>query len=194
MGAMHQALLGVTPSAGGATGLPASDDFNRANDAATLNTSSSGHIWAAHVGTWGIDSNQGYLPSPVTDSVVTVEVSAADVTAQVTLAIVGNRPGLSFRFVDTNNYWAWFRVGGLGYICAKRVAGTWTTEHTEAMATANGDIIKVITNGTSIELYVNGSLKTTLTGQTDHQAATKHGLYHEAGGTEAGRWEDLSIT
>lgn len=179
--------------AGGGIGLPVTDDFNRADSATTLNTSSSGHTWVAEAGTWGIDTNQAYLPTPTTDARVLVETGASDCTIEVTLATIGNRPGISFRYVDLNNYWVVHRVGGLGYLILKRVAGSWTTVHTEAMSTANGDVLKVVLSGSSIEFWVNAVLKTTLTGQTDHQTATQHGLYHETG-SEPARWENFSIT
>lgn len=178
---------------GGGIVLPIEDDFNRADSSTTLNTSSSGHVWTPHVSTWGISNNQAYKPGLGADGLVTVDAGVSDCIIQVTLANIGDRPGLSFRFVDTNNYWKWYRIGGLGYVCIKVVGGTGTTMHTEVMSMANGDVLKVGLSGNSIELYVNGSLKTTLT-DSAHLTATEYGLYDEIGNDPNARWETFSVT
>lgn len=176
-------------AAAGGTG--ASDNFNRADDASSLGTSSGGQVWSAEAGTWGISSNQGYLPTPTTDARAVVETGLANCTIQVTLATIGNRPGLAFRHIDSGNYLSVFRVGGLGYQLFKRVAGSWTEMHTESMSTANGDVLKLVLNGSSIEFWVNAVLKESLT-ESANSSGTEHGLYHESG-SESARWEDFSV-
>jgi hypothetical protein len=85
----------------------ASDDFNRAN-AATLNTSSSGHTWAVTAGTWNVASNQGHPPLALTDyRAATLDGGLVDATIECTFnAPVGLNfdGGLVGRFVDINNF------------------------------------------------------------------------------------------
>lgn len=173
-----------------------SDDFNRADNSSSLGTSSSGHVWSAENGTWGISSNQAHMNTSTANAVAVVESGVADCTVQVTLAaLAGFRPGLTFRFVDDSNYWVWYRVTTTSYQCWKRVSGTFTLMHdATGLTVADGDVIKVVLSGTSIALYHQGSLITTLTSQTDHQTATKHGMYSEIGLPTNTRWDDFSVT
>lgn len=173
-------------------GLP-SDDYNRADSATTLNTSSSGHAWTALAGTWGITSNAGYLPSGANESVAYLEASDADVTIEVKCTGTSlSRQGLAFRVVDINNFLIWYFIGG-NIQCWKQVANGWTQIASAAVTAAQNDIIKVVLSGTSIDLYHNGSLKASIT-ESAHQTATKHGMYWEVGGSAAVRWDDFSVT
>lgn len=187
----------VSPSAPGII----SDDFNRADDASSLGTSSSGHLWVVPgaSGTWGISSNLAYLPSPQNRSVCYIEANDADVTVEVSLftSTAANtiaRQGLMFRLTDNANYLYLYFINNSTLRCYKLVAGGETLLFTTTQTATNGDILKVVTAGDQIEIYHNNNLETTIT-ESHNQTATKHGLFWENGGASStiARWEDFSI-
>lgn len=170
-----------------------SDNFNRANSASSLGTpSDSGSAWVALSGTWGINSNQGYLVTDNGDDLAYLEASLADVTVQVTRADnLGTHVGICFRVSDVNNYWVW-HGNDSGRFLKKFVSGSPTTVYSDASAINPNDVISVTASGSSITAYING---VSITNTTDsfNSTATKSGIYsHFSDGT--GRWEDFSIT
>lgn len=86
-----------------AQGLPA-DNFNRA-DAASLGTSSSGHVWDEHGTAWSIVGNQCRPPAVAAYDFATLDAGKADVTVTVTVDPRGNGRDMGpvARVVDTNN-------------------------------------------------------------------------------------------
>lgn len=179
----------MSPSA---AGLP-EDDFNRADDATTLNTSSSGHAWIAWRGTWGVNANQGYMATNGNgQNYAVINAGVADLTIECVFPTAVNGVGLSFRGTDESNVFIWYRVNSSLINCYKRESGGYTEIFTLSETLGNGDSLKVALSGNSIELYRNGTLKTTLT-ESFNNTAPNHGLYKE-GSSTTGRWDDLIMS
>jgi hypothetical protein len=167
------------------------DDFNRTDNTASLGVATTGQTWTAIVGTWGIIGNQAYCVSSSTDACAVVESGKADATIQAKFAtITSTNMRLAFRVVDSNNL-ILVNTDATVYTLYKRVAGAYTSLGTSSGVTpTNGDIIKVVTSGSSITVYVNSVQVITAT-CTDHQTATKHGLGNNIETTA--RYDDFSI-
>lgn len=170
------------------------DDFNRADSTSSLGTpSDGGSSWVAAAGTWGINSNRGYLAtSSGGQETAYLESSVADVDVQVTLAVSGSDYGVCARLTDASNNLIGIRSGASDYRIYKRVAGSFTQlGSTVAVTSANGDVMKFTANGSSLTLYQNGVSKVTAT-DSFNNTATKHGLRSNADTTT--RFDDFSIT
>ena len=199
MGALHQILLGLGGTAAG-VGLPVSDDFNRADNASSLGTATSGHVWTALGGTWGISSNKAHISNATGLKPAYVECGAADVSVQATLNKTDasnnlNRIGIAFRISDASNFLYAYYLTSTGLRLFKLVAGVNTQIGTATVTGTNNDVLKVVTSGDQIEVYQNGVLKIGPITETHNQTATKHGLFFEVGGSSFTlcRWDDFSI-
>lgn len=162
---------------GRAYGVDATDNFNRANGTLNGSTASDGvSVWT-NSGTFNVASNQA--TGAGNSSRCWIDCGSADVEVQVTKSTTGatgaNRCGLLVRYVDASNY-LFFHCNGTAFTANKVVAGTSTSLGTGGSVVA-GDVLKVVANGSSVALYVNGSLLLGPYTVTDHQTATKHGLY-----------------
>lgn len=194
------AFHGCYKSASAPLGPPA-DDFNRADSATSLGTSSSGHVWVPLGGTtWGISSNKAYLPSASTQTVAYCEANDADVTIEVVLSKSDatnnlNRMGISFRLTDDSNYLYAYFLSSTSLRLFKKVTGAGTQLGLATVTETSGDGLKVIANGDQIEVYHNGVLKIGPITESFNQTATKHGLFHETGGSlgTVCRWDDFSV-
>lgn len=200
MGAPHQALLGLGGAVAG-VGLPVTDTVTRADNVSSPGVTDTGHTWVvpASSGTWGVNTNKLYLPTGANRSLVYVETGVADCTIQCSMYTAGGggdtrRYGLMFRYVDVNNYFYFYWLASGALRCFKFVAGSATQLDTRNLTPTEGNILKVILSGNSIQLFHNGSSLTTLT-ESFNNTATKHGLYWEVGGNAANtaRWDDFSI-
>jgi hypothetical protein len=173
------------------------DDFNRADSGATIDSPSDGLGNYTVAQTWGIQSNRGYCANGGSLGAAVLEASA-DVEVQVTIAVNGGAGGgghgVVFRYVDANNYWfVRARVDASVLNMQKFVGGSGTDVGTDFSYTpANGDVIKVVAEGTSISVYLNGTLRIGPVTESTHLTATKHGLF--AHGDSTARFDDLSIT
>lgn len=200
MAGIHQAFLAMRKVTAAGVGLPASDDYNRADSTTAIGTATSGHLWTSLGGVWGIKSNKAYIENITGIKPAYLEVGAADVTVQVRLNKSDasnnlNRMGIAFRISDANNFLYAYCITSTGLRLFKLVAGSGTQIGTASVTEADGDLLKVVTNGTSIEVFYNGVSKITVT-ESHNQTATKHGLFWEAGGSSNTlcRWDDFSIT
>lgn len=190
---VQPSFLGFAGKPAGGSGLPASDNFNRADNSSSLGTSSSGHTWSALRGTWGINSNQGYMATNGNgQNYVVIDVGAANITVECTFPTATTGCGVSFRGTDESNIFIWYKINSSLVNCYKRVSGSYTELFSLSESMVDGDTLKVVCNGNSIELYRNGTLKTTLT-ESFNNTAPKHGLYKEGSSTTA-RWDTFSIT
>ena len=177
-----------------------SDNFNRSDTGSphALGTpSDAGGNWSQHgTSEWGIVSNTAYNVGGGIDQSASLESSAADVEVEVTLTASpssGGANGVCVRLTDGSNYYAayWYIDDGNLYL-DRYEAASYTNLGIYDTTMAPGDIIKVITSGTTIEVYLNDVLRITATSQTFNQSATRHGLY--AYDSAAGRYDDFSIT
>lgn len=189
MGAIHQALITLhePPAAGG---LPVTDDFNRADDALTIGTATSGHAWSTHIGTMGISSNKVYAPSlgsgagGFTGSIATVETGASDCTIEIVQSTARTeitKCGLCFRYVDNNNFfiarylWQSLRIE-IYKMSSGSFAGIgdfpWSLTDSH-----DGQIMKIELSGSSIKMYIDGGSPKISVSDSTHQTATKHGVF-----------------
>lgn len=162
------------------TGSLAFDDFNRPDS--NVGTSSSGH-------TWQFDSFHGQIQGQKAFTTGSpgapnwIECGRADVQVQCTQdwadpdPVVGSGY-LVFRLSDEDNHLLFGDEMGFGsgtYVLLKREAGTYSQLAASGLASANGDVIKVVASGSSIKCYVDG-VEVISTTSTFNQSATKHGF------------------
>lgn len=170
------------------------DTFDRADSGPPLGTpSGGGAAWEATKGSFVILSNRAANATAGTHDVTVLEASAADAEVQVTLAAFADQMGLAFRLTDLNNFFFVRTYSGAGYDLFRFEAGG--SSHLGAYATtpASGDVLKAVCSGSSLSVYVNGTLRIGPVTDAFNGAATKHGLWaYSAGG--ANRFDDFSIT
>lgn len=180
------------PAVGG--GGDVTDDFNRADSASSLGTSSSGHLWVAPTGTWGIASNKAYAPSASDGQVAYIDAGITDVlvTATVSGLTGGGYAGLIARAPDSDNFYLnqfgsdaergrlWRCVGGSFTPLTSPAGGT----------TPDGAVYALRVVGSSIKAYYNGAEILSVTDST-HTSGTYAGL--RLGALSAPRWDDFSI-
>lgn len=171
--------------------VTATDTFTRADSTTTLGTAEAGGTWTDTGGTWGIVSNTAYYTSAGTS--LALLPLASDGTIQVTLSTMQNEDGLAFRARDGDNYWRLVALEAFAsYGLYKVVDGTETPiGGTGATTPTNGDVLKVVTSGSTIQCYINGVLVRT---DTDTALMNEHmGGLHAVGPTIA-RWDSFSFT
>ena len=174
-------ILGSARVSSGATVL-ASDNFNRADSTTTLGTSSGGQAWTARSGTWGINSNGGYVVTG-SDVVATVDVGRSqDFTANISMNSAPNWPGLVVRCADASNYY-WVELGGgSGTQLSRRMAGARTVlAETSNTRVAWQSVSVVVTDngsGTRFVVTVDGVPRIDYTDSTAGRPAGNHvGMY-----------------
>lgn len=172
----------------GASGLPVTDSFNRANDASSLGTTDTGQVWATRAGTMGINTNAAYAPALGLTNLLqaafaSVETGSADVTIEITMPTARSAisfDGILFRYVDNNNFWlarySWQNVrvqldlmNGASFLAAVNTAGISPPQAHDGM------VMKVVLSGTAIELFIDGVSYIATTSAT-HQTNTEHGI------------------
>jgi hypothetical protein len=173
------------------------DGFGRAASATAIGTSDTGQVWAALLGTWGIDgSNRAYLAAHVGEDIAVLTGYVADGDVSATFDTIANGQRLAFRISSlpaTGYKWEGFVVennGGTNYLVRRYQAGSYTTLGTILITPANGHRIKVTLAGSTIQVYINSVLKGTYT-DSFNQAATLHGI-----GTNAAvgaKWDDFGV-
>lgn len=179
------------------TTLLSTDSFNRANSTTSLGSTngtgaSDPAVWVSQHSTWGISSNQAYVSSTAggIGDIATVDLGAGDVDIQVTIAVMSGACGLTFRYVDNNNFWRWYG-NATDIWCYKYVAGTQTQMFHSFSTVTNGSVLRVIANGSSISLYLNGTLLNTVT-DAFNSTATKHGMF--AAGATTNFWDNWTAS
>lgn len=165
-----------------------SDDFNRADNASSLGVASTGQTWQALSGTWGIISNQAYMPAG-TDCAAVVESGVSDCIVQVKYSTNAAYTSLAVRAVDVNNF-MYIQYNGTRIGIYTKIAGVFTKLTDVARSIANGDILKVSMSGSNYVITVNETQILTAT-TTQFQTATKHGLV--ANGTTS-RFDDFVVS
>lgn len=159
-------------------GIIAQDTFTRANATTLGNTEVGGFTWTTVAGTWGITSNQAAVKSTSggPDKAV-IDIGVTNYTVQALVPVMSNYTnGITFRYVDTSNFWNLGLSSSTTVTLMKKIAGTNTTIATLSGITATvGDVLKVTVSGNTITAYYNG----TQVGQTtssDLASATTVGM------------------
>lgn len=173
-GLLAGALLGATAAAA----QTVTDNFNRTGIGAN---------WTVVNGSWKIDANKLYQnssPSPYYGLIIlNTALSSSDVDAQasfeVTDLVGGNNRGMVVRYQDSKNFYygQWSRDGSIFRII-KVVNGVWTTlGQAPGYWGANWSYhpIRMVAQGSTLKLYVDGTLRITVTDSTF--ATGKVGMY-----------------
>lgn len=143
------------------------DSFTRADSLTTLGSTELGTVkaWTAQINTWGISSNQAYIPA--SGNALATIVGSADfeevaVTASVLPAT--REFWVNFRHSDNANRW---RFGGTqGATCRlEKIVAAAVTTYTgpTGFTIAQGDRLSVRCHGTVIEAFLNGRPAFTIT-------------------------------
>lgn len=166
------------------------DTFTRAN-ASVLGTSDSGHVWTAHTGTWGIDTNKAKLVTQSGDSLATVDAGVSDFDMSCVITRQG-APGIVFRFVDTSNWLLWMFNSTQMQIW-RRQAGSYSQLNAfNASLTAGGIYTFRVTGvGTTITTYLDGVQLQQITTSL-FTTATRYGLRQND--TAAARYDDFTVS
>lgn len=168
------------------------DNFNRANNATSLGSSSEGWSWTAVDGTWGIDSNAAIQSVQSQNNSARAEIDLATVNhyAQLTLAsltanlLVG---GVCTRFAaaaKTFYCYVW-RTSTTRYSLFKCVTGTFTLIGTGGAVKADGDVIKLESNSSNQHTgYRNGAVDLAAVTDTSITTGLRTGMVmnRDAGG------------
>lgn len=204
---LRRGIVADAYQAAAATGV--TDDFNRA-DAATLGTSTSGHLWSVTAGTWTIAGNKGHPPlSLAAYTAATVDDGATvDAVIEVTL---NSLSGLDFdggpigHFVDINNFVFMdiSRTGATDYLTRtfQRVGGSFTgltslVNPVPGITQGTPYVARLELSGSGGESFINGSSVGSFTGVDGSLlAATRHGVVFSAtDSTFAADIEDFSVS
>jgi hypothetical protein len=155
------------------------DGFDAATLGLTINGReptpvSNGNLWSIGTGSAVISSAGLLTLSGATANIVTVNAGATNAALSAT-RVSGAAMGFVGRYVDVSNYLLIFCDGATAKLYAV-VAGVSTELGSAAYIPAGDDLLAATFNGTTVTFSVNGVLKWTVGGVTDHAAATKFGL------------------
>jgi hypothetical protein len=166
----------TTIDAGIRSNIIVSDDFNRADTAASTTgwgTSTSGHVWAAvNTVTCNISSNTGRLNGSG-GQMINSGVSDCDVEVKIPTKLAYTN--MMFRYVDLSNHYL-VQMENSQVSILKKLTNTYTTLQTTPVTWTNGAVVRISGTGSTIKVLVDGVEKINIT-STDHLTATKHGLY-----------------
>jgi hypothetical protein len=187
--------LGIPFSFGKVKKIFASDSFNRPDNASSLGNADTGQTWSLNTGgsyngNMGISSNQAYTTNTLTNRACGSVVDTTHENVEITVTLTGAQmyQGIICRFVDSQNL-IYMNHDGTAYRIGKTVNGVDTIISSVSKARNNGDILKVVANGSNICGYLNGFLILSVT-CTDMLTATKHGIQSF---TNTGRLDNFKV-
>lgn len=169
------------------------DTFTEASDVGldqhTPDENPAGNPWVENSGVWTVFGATDDVGCSTSLQVASIDIGQSDYT--FTATVNGDeRADVIFRFVDTNNFW-YIRNnrGGGQWILYRRESGSDTAVITQSFTSAAGSIdIVIVTNGTSIDVTVDGNNANTTS--SVHLSGTGVGM---RSGTTGARWTTYSI-
>lgn len=167
-----------------------SDTFIR-DDNTTLLRTTSGSLWSALSGTWGIVNDTAYLVTAGADHrslAVVTSVANGRVAMTVDSSPVGAR--LAFRFTDKDNGF-YVEAQSNQYALLKVLGGVISTIGTYSATPQSGDQIMASLVNSAVSIFVNGHIALTVS-QAFNQAGTLHGI--GATDTCVARWSSFAWT
>lgn len=176
------------------------DDFNRADSAVSLGTSTSGHAWTADLGTWGISSNTAYCPTLSGGTGrATVNYGARDCTLEVTISTVQRPFGLVMGYAGdplTQIQVRCFIIIGIHrtqFILLRNGESSLNLLTVDGEVWADGDVLGAELAGSTFKLFRNGvQIGTTVNdSRINDIVGTNHGLRAEI---TTVRFDNFSIT
>jgi hypothetical protein len=161
------------------------DTFNRTNSTSVVGSTDGAGTkdpltWTTRGGTCGINTNQAYASALASLSGVgnvglaTVDLATADVDISLTFATIGTGAAIVFHYNSNNDYWIWAELGS-NALLYKLVSGTLTGPLGTYAGAADGDVMRVVTNGSTIKIYRGASLLDTKT-DSHLSTITHHGF------------------
>lgn len=168
-----------------------SDDFNRAN-ATTIGSPTVGPSWAQQgTGTAVIDNNTAGF-STASGNVYMTSTGQANGTLEFKLATAGNKAGcFVFRFTNTQLTLV-LKLNGSNWGFFKRESGPENLIADLGVPYATGDLLKIVLNGTTVTISVNGTQAYTGT-VADNATSTGFG-FRDSSATGTTRWDDVKFT
>ncbi|QWY79661.1 hydrolase [Arthrobacter phage Persistence] len=159
------------------------DSFDRANSSTLGTTTTGGYAWTtANPANWSIASNQLTVNSTASTAPndCLINDGQSDGTITVTKADV-SASGIAFRISADGLTGYLLYKSGSAYQLAKRTGAAAYTNLvlTSGITPASGDVIKIVLNGSSIVVKVNGATAITTTDAS--YAGTRHGLWANSG-------------
>lgn len=185
------------------TSLIAQDNFNRSGVLVPSTTSDGKFTWAdlwAGSGS-NLKTNGSALLNNTSYHAAALDLGVANVDMSVGVtSIVGNGGGwvgFTFRGVDLNNYWetGWnpgTTAGTYNYTIWKNIAGVFTEVARLDASAAVPSSLRLVCNGSSIELFVNGTSTLTTT-DTAHNTATRHGFSVAGSATDYTQLDNFEV-
>lgn len=173
--------------------------FDAPNSVTALPQAESRHTWEITAGVFGIDTNQAYMSTAggSVQALAFIESFLADCDVQVTFATADRAQGMRVAFrvssAPSQTYkWEGFVVqaNASNYELLRYSGGVMTSLATYSTTPTNGDVIRVSGSASTIKVYINGTLRMTVT-DTFNQGATKHGLSSNV--TGLARWNDFRV-
>ncbi len=133
--------------------------------------------WNQPIGQTGIISHKAYASSLTSSKAVAyIETSQFNVDAAITMSTRGTNGGLLFRYLDNNNFWYLRSDSADLFQIWRYTSGTATAIGSSFSGNANGDILRIVCVGDSIQAYRNGSLLDTISSSVGN-TRTKHGFF-----------------
>lgn len=150
------------------------DSFNRADG--NIGVADSGQTWLQAGTNAQITSNKCRSTA---GTQCYIDCGLADCTIQLTMASrdpVNGSTRIIARFVDTNNYLYWGENATTStYQLVRKQGGLFNTLLDSGVTPVNGDVLKLVLSGSTLQGYRNGSLIATAT-STFQQTVTAHGF------------------
>lgn len=178
---------------------------NTALTAHTADVRPASNAWANGAGTFKIASNKIIPNSSADGDNAVIDSGASDVTVTCTLTPYyssssnTHRPCLVTRWTDTNNHWLAYWAADVNTVYLfRKESGTDNSVASWSPASSTSGVagtLKMVTNGTSIAVYLNNILLGSTT-SSFNQTATKHGIRLGQVGTPPSpcTWDDFSVT
>lgn len=183
-----------------------SDDFNGSGALGGSLTEVGSRPWTAHNGYWARVGGRAEASSwSEPGAVATIDASSADVDVTVAMSQGGGGDALVFRFQDASNYlriWNYSSKDAFGnnifQAIFQKIVNGQGGDNVSGGVLSDGSAglaaittLRVRAEGSTIQLYINGTLRATYTDAT-FASATRHGVGHRTTGTNWNQIESFS--
>ncbi len=144
------------------------DDFNRVLNLLPGSVSPGGLVWKPQIGTWLLDGASARTSTSNKDANVLMELSVLDASMVVTMNPIGNnaRPGVTFNDDGSNNMLLLYSSAGGGTLTLSTYFGptrVFLASTSGVGAPGSSFEVRVTSNGPTITVFVNGTLRITQT-------------------------------
>lgn len=152
------------------------DDFSAADGPLDFTTDGKAWTFSSASAVWVRDTGEAKMESPGVSSRALVDGLASDGVITMTIGTLSDgKMALVFRYVDESNYFYVTKHTDGYYRCFKRKANVITVPFGTTTTPADGDVVAITLNGSSITARVNGVIVGTDT-DSDFLTSTTHGM------------------